>query len=66
MTYLFPIERREAMGLRGRCGVDVWERYLQLTPERQTAYLTRVGVPDTRLPDTHRELLALLADEGIQ
>lgn len=38
--------RRWALALRGRKGMDIWERFLEATPERQREYLSQNGIPE--------------------
>lgn len=60
------IAQREARGLRGRKGVDIWEVFVNLPRDKKRAYLIRQGVPETRVTETLTELYAILYDEGIR
>lgn len=60
------ISQREARGLRGRKGVDVWEAFVNLPRDKKHAYLIRQGVPAHRLTETLAELYAILWDENIR
>ena len=58
--------QREARGLRGRKGVDVWEQFVNLPRDKKRAYLIRQGVPENRLSETLAEPYAILWDENIR
>ena len=59
------IEKREALGLRGRFGCDVWQNYVDAPRDTQIRFLTRQGVPEARMTQVRAELYAILYDEGI-
>lgn len=56
---------REARGIRGRYGVDVWERWLAAPNSSQYTFLENYGVQEDRILPTMKKLKVLLADEGI-
>lgn len=60
------IAQREARGLRGRKGADVWEAFVNLPRDKKHAYLIRQGVPEHRLTETLAELYSILWDENIR
>lgn len=59
------LAKREAMELRGRFGVDVWEQYVNLSGGKQYDFLTRQGVPESRILMTHPPLNKILITENI-
>lgn len=59
------LSRKEALGLRGRFGVDVWEQYVNLPGGKQHDFLIRQGVPEARIISTHYQLNKILLSEGI-
>lgn len=59
------LAHREAQGLRGRFGADVWQRYQNASGGEQHDFLKRQGVPESRYFMTHHALNSLLLDEGI-
>lgn len=61
-----PISLREARGLRGRHGVDVWEWFVNTGPDVRRNFLIKRGVPESRLTATLADLLVLLWDEDIR
>lgn len=56
---------REARGIRGRYGVDVWERWLVAPNSSQYKFLANYGVQEDRILPTMKKLKTLLAAEGI-
>lgn len=60
------ISQREARGLRGRKGVDIWEAFVNLPRDKKHAYLAKQGVPEHRLAETLAELYSILWDENIK
>lgn len=60
------IAKREALGLRGRKGADIWEAFVNLPRDKKHAYLIQQGVPETRVTETLTELYSILYDEGIR
>lgn len=59
------IIEREARGIRGRYGVDVWERWLAAPNTKQYEFLARYGIREERILPTKQRLVELLAAEGI-
>ena len=55
---------REAVGIRGRFGVDVWEKWLSFQ-HSQEDFLRNYGVREERIDGTVLALKRLLEDEGI-
>ena len=61
-----PIAKREAMGIRGRHGYDVWEAFVSWEEDKQRDFLSRRGVPESRLSETLSELIEVLHAENIR
>ena len=58
------IFEREAIGIRGRFGVDVWEKWLSFQ-HSQEDFLRNYGVREDRIDGTVLALKRLLKEEGI-
>lgn len=59
------LARKEAQGLRGRFGADVWQRYQNASGGEQYDFLKHHGVPESRYFMTYHALNTILLAEGI-
>lgn len=58
--------QREAVMLRGRCGTDVWQRYVEKDQGGRRDFLHRFGVPQERSAEVDHHMVALLSHEDIR
>lgn len=54
---------REAIGLRGRAGWDVWLKFLLASADSQERFLIRHGVPADRIDGVRDELVRIVKKE---
>lgn len=59
------ITYKEALGIRGRFGADVWEQWKQLPADKQTRFVRNYGVQEERVQGTVEHLHTILEKEGI-
>ena len=55
---------REARGVRGRFGTDVWEQWLNAPESSRNAFLIDYGVPLERVFEVAARIEQILHDEG--
>lgn len=55
---------RQARGIRGRFGTDIWGTWASATAERQEVFLRKYGIPQEQLNDTREAVIDLLRHEG--
>lgn len=59
------IIEKEARGIRGRYAVDVWQRWLDASHDRQEQFLSNYGVQADRVTATRERLYEVLAAEQL-